>query len=192
MNNDFLYYNNLFFILGNDLCGDYEPTVFILDNYFASDENSDLYGNDEIDIKCNFIKRIARIRMYLFGNEIHNLHSLSQSLFENELNGSNEDEYDEKYTAIEYEPVTDQTKQYLANSPGYSSTWQLPNIILKRLDGISTDIKFPAALERVNINLKARAMVADIELSQQAVNHSANSIECSGAVCEKNFKSHFL
>jgi hypothetical protein len=122
---------------------------------------------------------------------MRNLHSLSQYLFKNELNGSNQDEYDAKYTAIEYEPVTDQTKQNLAYMLDHC-TWHSTNIILKRLDGFPNDIKFPAALERVNVNLKTRAMVADIELSQQAMNHSANSIECSGAVCEKILKSHFL
>jgi len=59
--------------------------------------------------------------MYLFGNEMCNLHSLSQSLLENEFNGFNKDEYDAKYTAIEYESVTDQTKKNLGTVLGYST-----------------------------------------------------------------------
>jgi len=50
-----------------------------------------------------------------------NLHSLSQSLLENEFNGFNKDEYDAKYTAIEYESVTDQTKKNLGTVLGYST-----------------------------------------------------------------------
>jgi hypothetical protein len=122
---------------------------------------------------------------------MRNLHSFSQPLLENELNDSNEDEYDAKHTFVEYEPVTELTKQNLEHVLG--GAWQSTNIVLKRLENIQNDIKFPAALERVNANLRARAVVADVELNQQAMNHSDISIEYSGMmVCEKIFISYFL
>jgi len=139
---------------------------------------------------CNFIKKISCIRLYLVGNEIYNLHSLSQALFEKELNNSDEDEYDAKYTFVEYESVTEQTKLNLANVLG--STWQSTNIILKRLDDLRNDIKFRHALQRANLNLQEREMDANIELNQRAMDHSDNSIECSGAVCKKIQKSRFI
>jgi hypothetical protein len=128
--------------------------------------------------------------MYLVGNEIYNLHLLSQSLFEKELNNSDEDEYDARYTFVEYESVTEQTKLNLANVLG--CTWQPTNIIPKRLDDLRKDIKFRCALQHANLNLQERAMNADIELNQRAMDHLDNSIECSGAVFEKIQKSRFL
>jgi hypothetical protein len=173
--------------LCNDLCGEYEPTVCTLDNYFSSDENADIYGHEGVTIKCNFLKTISRIRMYLIGNEMYNLHSLSQSVLDSESNDLAQDHYDKKHTFVEYQPVTDQTKLRLANVLG--STWRSIDTIPKRLDGIRDDIEFPAALERANRSRELRTITAISELNQEATNNADSSIEVSGAVCKKNFKN---
>ena len=155
-----------------------------MNDYFPSDENSDIYGNDSIDIKCKFIKQIAPIRLYLFGNESRNLHSLSGYLFKSEVNKI-DNEYDTNYTAIEYkQPVTKPTKQFLMHVFGYSR--QHRNLIFKRLEDIKNDINFAGALERVNVDIRPRARAADIELNRLAMNHTNDSIEVSGTVCEKS------
>jgi hypothetical protein len=166
----------------NDLCGDYEPTVCRLDDYFAWNENPDIFGAEGVAIKCVFIKKISWIRMYLIGNERHNIHSFSQALFQSESNGCEGNQYDQKYTFVEYQPVTEQTKLDLSNVLGPG--WQSTNLQLKRIDNIRDDIQFVGALERVHATLPAREMVANIKLNQQATDPSDDSIEISGSVRE--------
>jgi hypothetical protein len=166
----------------NDLCGDYEPRVCTLDDYFPRNENPDIFGAKGKAIKCDYFKNLSGIRMYLIGNERDNIHPFSQELFHSESNSCEGNEYDEKYTLVEYQPVTEQTKLDLSNVLGPG--WQSANLQLKRLDDIRNDIQFVGALERVHATLPAREMVANIKLNQQATDPSDDSIEISGSVRE--------
>jgi hypothetical protein len=57
------------------------------------------------------------------------IHSFSQELFQSESNTCNENKYDEEYTFVEYQPVTEQTKRDLSNVLGRG--WRSANLQLK-------------------------------------------------------------
>ncbi|CAF2743226.1 unnamed protein product [Rotaria sp. Silwood2] len=153
--------------LCNDLCGDYEPTVCTIYDYLPSNESIDFYENPDADIIYNYVKKLSPIRLYLIGNETFIPNSISKYFFENEINDIDQNEYDTKYSLVENQPIDIHIKLNLANV--LDSTRQLANVIIKQLDHIENDIKFPAALERANVTIQGREMVADIELQQRAI-----------------------
>ncbi|CAF3438992.1 unnamed protein product [Rotaria sp. Silwood2] len=153
--------------LCNDLCGDYEPTVCTIYDYLPSNESIDFYENPDADIIYNYVKKLSPIRLYLIGNETFIPNSISKYFFENEINDIDQNEYDTKYSLVENQPIDIHIKLNLANV--LDSTRQLTNVIIKQLDHIENDIKFPAALERANVTIQGREMVADIELQQRAI-----------------------
>jgi len=60
----------VFILLGNDLCGDYEPTVCTLYDYISQEEGLQFDTNEYADIILNFVRKLSGIVIYLFGNEI--------------------------------------------------------------------------------------------------------------------------
>ncbi|CAF1146475.1 unnamed protein product [Rotaria sordida] len=162
-----------------DLCGDYEPRICTIYDYLSSNTSSNFYENPYADILCNYVKNLSPIRVYLIGNETFIPNSVSKYFFENESNDDTADEYGTKPTFIENEPISEFIRQNLANI--LNSTRSLTNGIIQRLNEIANDIRFPAALERANVTIQGREMVADIQLQQQAIARSESPIEFSAS-----------
>jgi hypothetical protein len=180
----------VFILLGNDLCGDYEPTVCTLYDYISQEEGLQFDTNEYADIILNFVRKISGIVIYLVGNEMYIPNASSKCFYQNELHTVDVDEYDEKPILAENEPVSQHIRWNLATM--LDCTRQSGDITLTRLDQLKDDINFPAALERVNAKLQGSEMVADVELYQQAMEPVENSLEYSYAVCEKKKLFFFL
>ncbi|CAF3730566.1 unnamed protein product [Rotaria sp. Silwood1] len=163
-----------------NLCGDYEPTVCTLYDYLPSNERIDFNENPYADILCNYVKKLSSIRLYLIGNEANIENSASKYFFENESDDvTAADEYDTKVTLIENEPISESIRQNLANVLNVRRS--MTNMIIKRYHQIENDIKFPAALERANVTIQRREMVADIELRQRAEGRPESPFEFSAS-----------
>jgi hypothetical protein len=173
----------VFILLGNDLCGDYEPTVNTLYDYISQEESLHFDTNEYADIILNFVRKISGIVIYLVGNEMYIPNASSKYFYQNEFHNVDVDEYDEKHILTENEPVSPHIRSNLAAM--LDCTRQSGDITLTRLDQIRDDINFPAALERVNAKLQGREMVADVEMYQRAMEPVEKSLEYSDAVCEK-------
>ncbi|CAF1439052.1 unnamed protein product [Rotaria sordida] len=130
----------------NELCGDYEPRVCTIYDYFPSNEIINIYESPYAD----FI-----------------------------LHNDNQDNYNETYTLVENQPITEHIKQILPYI--FNSSLPLINRRMKRLEEIQNDINFVAALERANVILQNREMIADVELRQGITNRSESPVDISAA-----------
>ncbi|CAF4059660.1 unnamed protein product [Rotaria sordida] len=130
----------------NELCGDYEPRVCTIYDYFPSNEIINIYESPYAD----FI-----------------------------LHNDNQDNYNETYTLVENQPITEHIKQILPYI--FNSSLPLINRRIKRLEEIQNDINFVAALERANVILQNREMIADVELRQGITNRSESPVDISAA-----------
>ncbi|CAF3771630.1 unnamed protein product [Rotaria sp. Silwood1] len=164
--------------LCNNLFDDYELTVYTLYDYLPSNERIDFNENPYADIIYNYVKKLSPIRVYLIGNENYIPNSTSKYFFENEIDdGAVADEYDTTPTLVENEPINESITQNLPNVLDVRRP--VTNLIIKQLHQIENDIKFPAALERANLTIQRREMVADIELQQRAEDCLESSFEFS-------------
>ncbi|CAF4452747.1 unnamed protein product [Rotaria sp. Silwood2] len=162
-----------------DLCGDYEPRICTIYDYLPADEVIDFNEKSEADILCNYVKSLSPIRVYLIGNELHIQNSVSKYFLKNELYNGTTNEYDEKLTFVENEPIRESIKMNLVNLLDVRQL--LTNVIIKRLDQIKNDIEFPAALERVNVIIPNRGYVVNNELQQRAEALEESPIEFSAS-----------
>ncbi|CAF4855248.1 unnamed protein product, partial [Rotaria sp. Silwood2] len=117
-----------------DLCGDYEPRICTIYDYLPADEVIDFNEKSEADILCNYVKSLSPIRVYLIGNELHIQNSVSKYFLKNELYNGTTNEYDEKLTFVENEPIRESIKMNLVNLLDVRQL--LTNVIIKRLDQI--------------------------------------------------------
>jgi len=178
-----------FFILGKDLSLDFEPTICTLDDFIFSEESGSNMSNEEQafvneqnEIICSLLKRLAPIRIYLLGKEEDIPNNWSKLMIENEPDNSNQraPEYDQWCTFVENEP----SPIHIIHNLVHRNSWKVTNVTPMRLDTIREDICFLTALERIHTTLEAREMVANIELGLWAMNYHENSSKYSNEVCK--------
>ncbi|CAF1068253.1 unnamed protein product [Adineta steineri] len=173
---------------GNDLCEDFEPRVCTLYDYMCPDEcypnmsneEKNFINNDNENTCSLLMEKLARIRIYLVGNDETNSNKWSSFLLNKEPDNFNQNSarYDEQITFAEYESVTPRTIERLNGYGGHLE--RIKKQMLKTLDKIRDDSGFFFyALDQGRVNLEQREMVANNLLSQWTMNYHENCTDCS-------------
>jgi len=141
------------------------------------------FVNKQNKLVCSLlIDNLARIRIYLIGNEENIPNQWSQLMIENEpyYVSPNAPQYDERCTFVEYEPVTAQTLRKLdSRNEGLR---RVKNANRIRLDQIRDDPYFLVALDRGRISFGMREVIANNTLSQKTIEYHEKSTEYSNEV----------
>ncbi|CAF0912118.1 unnamed protein product [Adineta steineri] len=187
-NDNFLQYQSELIDICTGLCFDYEPRVCTLYDYMCPDEcypnmsneEKNFINNDNENICLLLTKKLARIRIYVVGNDETNSYKWSLFLLNNELNiaSQNPPRFDEQFIYAELEPVTPVIIETLHSYGGRLQEIEKP--MLTTLDKIREDSAFFLyAIDRGRVNFEQREMVANIMLSQWTMNYHENSTDYS-------------
>ncbi|CAF3676273.1 unnamed protein product [Adineta steineri] len=187
-NDNLRLYQSELIDLCNDLCEDFEPRVCTLYDYMCPDEcypnmsneEKNFINNDNENTCSLLMEKLARIRIYLVGNDETNSNKWSSFLLNKEPDNFNQNSarYDEQITFAEYESVTPRTIERLNGYGGHLE--RIKKQMLKTLDKIRDDSGFFFyALDQGRVNLEQREMVANNLLSQWTMNYHENCTDCS-------------
>jgi len=141
------------------------------------------FVNKQNEIVCCLLRdNLARIRMYLTGNELLISNQWNQLMIENEPydDSSNGSQYDERCAFIEYEPVTAATIENLdSRNEGLR---RVKNANRIRLDQIRNDPYFLVALDLGRISFGMRELIANNTLSQKTIEYYEKFTEYNNEV----------
>jgi hypothetical protein len=142
------------------------------------------FVNKQNEIVCSLLRdNLARIRIYLIGNELRISNQWSQLMIENEPydNSPNAPQYDERCTFVEYEHVTAETIGKLdSRNEGLR---RVKNAKLITLDRIRDDVAYLlVALDRGRITAGMREVIANYTLSLETIGYHEKSTEYSNEV----------
>jgi len=137
---------------------------------------------------ASYLKRLARIRIYVIGNCDNITNSWSKLMIENE---SNTPEYDEMCIFLCNEPVTPLTVHSLVHREG--SSWPVKKIEPKALYDMQNESHvYLIALDRGRSNLQSREMSVNIDLCRWAMGYHDDNTKYSTEVEDINLNNYVL
>ena len=142
--------------------------------------------NSQNQIICSLLRKLARIRIYVVGNEKSISNKWSRLLIEYEPDnaGQNIPQYDQFCTFVENECVKPEILHDLIHCNG--NLWQIKTIIPTDIDQIRDDMYFVTALDQSHITLEAREMIANVQLRTWAMNYHEHNPGYSSEVSKIN------